>query len=159
MHVTVIGAGVAGLACAVELAERGATVELVDRGKKLGSASCSWYAGGMLTPWCALEGADPLRRHGVGHAGERALRDRLHGPGGTWRSQRPPWRERRDAVTSVARYFFVAARPCIASTYSVVHRAASRRSLHGRCDDDRERSPDAEHHFLELRVAGSALCA
>ena len=60
MHVTVIGAGVAGLACAVELAERGATVEVVDRGKKLGSASCSWYAGGMLTPWCELESAEPL---------------------------------------------------------------------------------------------------
>ena len=60
MHVTVIGAGVAGLACAVELAERGATVEVVDRGEKLGSASCSWYAGGMLAPWCELESADTL---------------------------------------------------------------------------------------------------
>lgn len=60
MHVKVIGAGVAGLACAVELAERGATVEVVDRGKRLGSASCSWYAGGMLTPWCELESAEPM---------------------------------------------------------------------------------------------------
>ncbi len=60
MHATVIGAGVAGLACAVELAERGATVEVLDRGEKLGSASCSWYAGGMLAPWCELESAEPL---------------------------------------------------------------------------------------------------
>jgi glycine oxidase len=60
MHVTVIGAGVAGLACAVELAERGATVEVVERGEKLGSSSCSWYAGGMLAPWCELESAEPL---------------------------------------------------------------------------------------------------
>jgi glycine oxidase len=60
MHVTVIGAGVAGLACAVELAERGATVEVVDRAQKLGSAGCSWYAGGMLAPWCELESAEPL---------------------------------------------------------------------------------------------------
>ncbi|MET0497795.1 MAG: glycine oxidase ThiO [Steroidobacteraceae bacterium] len=60
MHVTVIGAGVAGLACAVELAEQGATVEVIDRGEKLGSASCSWYAGGMLAPWCELESAGPL---------------------------------------------------------------------------------------------------
>jgi glycine oxidase len=56
----VIGAGVAGLACAVELAERGATVEVLDRGEALGSSSCSWYAGGMLAPWCELESAEPL---------------------------------------------------------------------------------------------------
>jgi glycine oxidase len=60
MHVTVIGAGVAGLACAVELAERGAMVEVVDRGERLGSSCCSWYAGGMLAPWCELESAEPL---------------------------------------------------------------------------------------------------
>ncbi len=60
MQVTVIGAGVAGLACAVELAERGAGVEVIDRGDKLGSGGCSWYAGGMLAPWCELESAEPL---------------------------------------------------------------------------------------------------
>jgi glycine oxidase len=60
MHVTVIGAGVAGLTCAVELAERGAMVEVLDRGEALGSSSCSWYAGGMLAPWCELESAEPL---------------------------------------------------------------------------------------------------
>lgn len=60
MRVSVIGAGVAGLACAVELAERGADVEVLDRGEKLGAASCSWYAGGMLAPWCELESAEPL---------------------------------------------------------------------------------------------------
>jgi glycine oxidase len=60
MHVRVIGAGVAGLACALELAERGAAVEVLDRGEALGSSSCSWYAGGMLAPWCELETAEPL---------------------------------------------------------------------------------------------------
>jgi glycine oxidase len=60
MHVRVIGAGVAGLACAVELAERGATVEVLEGGEALGSSSCSWYAGGMLAPWCELESAEPL---------------------------------------------------------------------------------------------------
>ncbi len=60
MQVTVIGAGVAGLCCAVELAERGAEVEVLERGEKLGSSSCSWYAGGMLAPWCELESAEPL---------------------------------------------------------------------------------------------------
>lgn len=60
MHVSVIGAGVAGLACALELAERGAAVEVLERGQSLGSTSCSWYAGGMLAPWCELETAEPL---------------------------------------------------------------------------------------------------
>jgi glycine oxidase len=60
MHVRVIGAGVAGLACALELAERGATVEVLERGGALGSSSCSWYAGGMLAPWCEMEAAGPL---------------------------------------------------------------------------------------------------
>ena len=60
MHVTVIGAGVAGLTCALELAERGAAVEVIDRAEELGAASCSWYAGGMLAPWCEMESTAPL---------------------------------------------------------------------------------------------------
>lgn len=60
MAVTVIGAGVAGLACAVELAERGAAVEVLERSAGLAGAGCSWYAGGMLAPWCELESSEPL---------------------------------------------------------------------------------------------------
>lgn len=60
MRITVIGAGIAGLSCALELAERGAAVQVLDRGAHLGPASCSWYAGGMLAPWCELESAEPL---------------------------------------------------------------------------------------------------
>ncbi|TLY59313.1 MAG: FAD-dependent oxidoreductase [Gammaproteobacteria bacterium] len=60
MRVTVIGAGVAGLACALELAERGVSVEVLERGARLGAAGCSWYAGGMLAPWCELESSGPL---------------------------------------------------------------------------------------------------
>jgi glycine oxidase len=60
MRAIVIGAGVAGLACAVELAERGVTVEVLERGGRLGAACCSWYAGGMLAPWCERESAEPL---------------------------------------------------------------------------------------------------
>ncbi len=59
MRVTVVGAGVAGLVTAVELAERGAAVEVVDRGTRLGAEACSWYAGGMLAPWCEAESAEP----------------------------------------------------------------------------------------------------
>ncbi len=60
MRVSIIGAGVAGLTCALELAERGAAVEVLERGARLGATGCSWYAGGMLAPWCELENSDPL---------------------------------------------------------------------------------------------------
>lgn len=51
-NVTVVGAGVAGLAAALELSERGLTVEVVERGRAPGDGACSWMAGGMLAPWC-----------------------------------------------------------------------------------------------------------
>ena len=57
--VIVVGAGVAGLACALELAERGVAVEVVERGRALGDGSCSWMAGGMLAPWCERATTDP----------------------------------------------------------------------------------------------------
>ena len=60
MRVTVIGAGIAGLTCALELAERGASVELLERAPQLPGAGCSWFAGGMLAPWCERENSAPL---------------------------------------------------------------------------------------------------
>jgi len=57
--IIVIGAGVAGLACALELAERGHLVEVVERGRALGEGSCSWMAGGMLAPWCERATTEP----------------------------------------------------------------------------------------------------
>jgi glycine oxidase len=57
MHSVVVGAGVAGLCCALELARRGAQVQLLERGDASLSAGCSWRAGGMLAPWCELEAA------------------------------------------------------------------------------------------------------
>jgi glycine oxidase len=47
MRVTVVGAGVVGLTAALELSERGAEVEIVERASHLGEAACSWCAGGM----------------------------------------------------------------------------------------------------------------
>jgi glycine oxidase len=60
MRVSVIGAGVAGLTCALELAERGVAVEVVERAGELGAQACSWYAGGMLAPGCERESAPAL---------------------------------------------------------------------------------------------------
>ena len=60
VRTTVIGAGVAGLACALELAERGARVEVLERSAELGADACSWFAGGMLAPWCERVHAPPL---------------------------------------------------------------------------------------------------
>jgi glycine oxidase len=57
MRVTVVGAGVVGLTAALELSERGAAVEIVERAAHLGETACSWCAGGMLAPWCEGESA------------------------------------------------------------------------------------------------------
>jgi glycine oxidase len=59
MHATILGAGVAGLACAVELAERGASVEVFERHAGFDNAGCSWFAGGMLAPWCERVSSPP----------------------------------------------------------------------------------------------------
>jgi glycine oxidase len=59
-RVIVVGAGVAGLSCALELSERGFAVEVVDRGKTLGDGCCSWMAGGMLAPWCERATTDAV---------------------------------------------------------------------------------------------------
>jgi len=69
MRVTIIGAGVAGLVCALELAERGVAVEVLERGARLGADGCSWYAGGMLAPWCELESSGPL----IARLGEESI--------------------------------------------------------------------------------------
>jgi glycine oxidase len=58
MRAVVLGAGVAGLACALELTERGVAVEVLERGERLGAGCCSWYAGGMLAPWCERESSE-----------------------------------------------------------------------------------------------------
>jgi glycine oxidase len=72
MLVRVIGAGVMGLAAAFETARQGAArgvrVELVERNEDVGRG-CSFYAGGMIAPWCELQSAEPL----VAELGEEAL--------------------------------------------------------------------------------------
>ncbi|WP_424944844.1 FAD-dependent oxidoreductase [Aliiroseovarius crassostreae] len=57
--ITIAGAGVAGLASAYELAKRGAEVRIYEATSAPERNPCSWFAGGMLAPWCEGETADP----------------------------------------------------------------------------------------------------
>lgn len=71
MLVRVIGAGVVGLTAAFEIARAGASsarVELVEKNARPG-LGCSYFAGGMIAPWCELQSAEPL----VAELGEEAL--------------------------------------------------------------------------------------
>ncbi len=62
---TIIGAGVAGLCVARELCDRGAKVKVIDRNLTQGPHACSWWAGGMLAPFCEGESAEePVVRLG-----------------------------------------------------------------------------------------------
>jgi glycine oxidase len=69
LAVTVVGAGVAGLVAATELAERGVDVEILERGRELGARAASWFAGGMLAPYCERESAEEA----VSTLGARAI--------------------------------------------------------------------------------------
>ncbi len=89
-EVTVLGAGVAGLAVAAELADRGVAVAIVDRGGGPGPHACSWWAGGMLAPFCEGESAEePVVRLGQ----EAAPWWQAHA--GTVRARRHPRRRPR----------------------------------------------------------------
>lgn len=62
---TILGAGVAGLCVATELARRGAALRLIDPAGGPGAHGCSWWAGGMLAPFCEGESAEePVVRLG-----------------------------------------------------------------------------------------------
>ncbi len=58
MKVRILGAGVAGLVLASDLAALGARIEVVERSATLGVEACAWCAGGMLAPWCEGESAE-----------------------------------------------------------------------------------------------------
>lgn len=61
----ILGAGVAGLAAALELARRGRPPVVLERGPAPGPQSCSWWAGGMLAPWVeAATAEEPVFRLG-----------------------------------------------------------------------------------------------
>lgn len=56
--ITIAGAGLAGLATAYELLQRGAKVWIFEQGPGPGKASVARFAGGMLAPWCEYESAE-----------------------------------------------------------------------------------------------------
>jgi glycine oxidase len=58
--VTIIGAGVAGLCAAYALSKAGLTPRLIDRIGAPGPHGCSWWAGGMLAPFCEGAVAEPV---------------------------------------------------------------------------------------------------
>ena len=61
----VLGAGVAGLCLATELVARGVDVTVYDPAPRPGPHHCSWWAGGMLAPFCEGETAEePIVRLG-----------------------------------------------------------------------------------------------
>ncbi len=76
---SVIGAGVAGLTVATELVSRGADVQIFDPAGPPGPHGCSWWAGGMLAPWCEYENAEePVLRLGQTALDWWAARTRVH---------------------------------------------------------------------------------
>jgi len=67
--ITIIGAGVAGLWAAWELRKAGLTPRILDLNGPPGPHGCSWWAGGMLAPYCEGAVSEPaIVAHGKGAA-------------------------------------------------------------------------------------------
>ena len=63
--VTIRGAGIVGLCVATELINRGIAVTLRDPAPEPGAHGCSWWAGGMLAPFCeGFTAEEPVVRLG-----------------------------------------------------------------------------------------------
>lgn len=63
--VTIRGAGIVGLCVATELVNRGIAVTLRDPAPSPGAHGCSWWAGGMLAPFCeGFTAEEPVVRLG-----------------------------------------------------------------------------------------------
>ena len=58
VDVSIIGAGVVGLCVANELLTRDVNVGIFDKKARAGPHACSWWAGGMLAPFCESESAE-----------------------------------------------------------------------------------------------------
>ncbi|PWE32813.1 FAD-dependent oxidoreductase [Maritimibacter sp. 55A14] len=63
--ITIRGAGIVGLCVATELMARGVSVTLRDPAAAPGAHGCSWWAGGMLAPYCeGFAAEEPVVRLG-----------------------------------------------------------------------------------------------
>jgi len=63
--ITIRGAGIVGLCVATELMNRGVAVTLRDPATAPGAHGCSWWAGGMLAPFCeGFTAEEPVVRLG-----------------------------------------------------------------------------------------------
>lgn len=60
VEVQIVGAGVLGLCAATEILDRGGKVALFDRFDAPGPHACSWWAGGMLAPFCEGESSEDV---------------------------------------------------------------------------------------------------
>ncbi|WP_120495956.1 FAD-dependent oxidoreductase [Kiloniella sp. EL199] len=58
--IEIIGSGITGLSCAAFFAERNCDVTVISSSNGPDESCCSWWAGGMLAPWCEMESAEPL---------------------------------------------------------------------------------------------------
>lgn len=68
VEITVIGAGITGLWQAVTLAQHGHSVTVYEL-EATADRPASWYAGGMLAPFCEGEAAEPI----VSQLGQRSI--------------------------------------------------------------------------------------
>ncbi len=60
MKIEIIGSGIVGLSCAAAFAERCCDVTVISASDGPDASCCSWWAGGMLSPWCEMESAEPI---------------------------------------------------------------------------------------------------
>ena len=67
--VHVIGSGISGLCSAYTLQKAGCDVTLTTASNGPDQSCCSWWAGGMLAPFCEMETAEPL----IGKLGEESI--------------------------------------------------------------------------------------
>lgn len=58
--VHIIGSGISGLTCALALQKAGCAVTLTTASDGPDASCCSWWAGGMLAPFCEQESAEAL---------------------------------------------------------------------------------------------------
>ena len=58
--ITIVGSGVVALTTAEQLLAKGFPVKIITKSDGVNDSLCSWWAGGMLAPFCEMESAEPL---------------------------------------------------------------------------------------------------